>query len=101
MRHVTLEEELSAAGETARGRAKAGEEVDPKTGQWFDSISPSTEEPLFEVALAGEEDVALAVDTARDAFQNGWSELAPSERAKYLFRIARIIQERAREIAVL
>ena len=42
-----------------------GEEVEPRTKEWFPSISPSTEEALFEVALAGEEDVALAVDTAR------------------------------------
>ena len=77
-----------------------GEEVEPRSGEWFGSISPSTEEPLFEVALAGEEDVALAVDTARAAFENGWSALAPSERAKYLFRIARLIQERSRELAV-
>jgi len=77
-----------------------GEEIEPRTKEWFPSISPSTEEPLFEVALAGEEDVALAVDTARNAFENGWSELAPSERAKYLFRIARLIQERSRELAV-
>jgi aldehyde dehydrogenase (NAD+) len=77
-----------------------GTEVEPLTGEWFPSISPSTEEPLFEVALAGEEDVSLAVGAARDAFQDGWSELAPSERAKYLFRIARILQERSRELAV-
>jgi aldehyde dehydrogenase (NAD+) len=77
-----------------------GEEIEPRTKQWFSSISPSTEEPLFEVALAGEEDVAHAVDTARSAFENGWSELAPSERAKYLFRVARLIQERSRELAV-
>ena len=77
-----------------------GEEVEPRTGEWFPSISPSTEETLFEVALAGEEDVSLAVGAARAAFENGWSELAPSERAKYLFRIARILQERARELAV-
>jgi len=77
-----------------------GMEVEPLTGEWFPSISPSTEEPLFEVALAGEEDVSLAVGSARDAFEDGWSELAPSERAKYLFRIARILQERSRELAV-
>ena len=52
------------------------------------------------MALAGEEDVGLAVDAARDAFENGWSALAPSERAKYLFRLARLIQERSRELAV-
>jgi aldehyde dehydrogenase (NAD+) len=77
-----------------------GEEVEPRTKEWFPSISPSTEESLFEVALAGEEDVAHAVDAARGAFENGWSELAPSERAKYLFRLARLIQERSRELAV-
>ena len=77
-----------------------GTELEPSTGEWFASISPSTEEVLFEVALAGEEDVALAVDTARDAFESGWSQLAPAERAKYLFRIARLIQERSRELAV-
>jgi aldehyde dehydrogenase (NAD+) len=77
-----------------------GEEVEPRTGEWFASISPSTEEQLFEVAQAGESDVAVAVDAARDAFENGWSELEPSERAKYLFRLARLIQERSRELAV-
>ncbi len=77
-----------------------GEELEPRTSEWFASISPATEEPLFEVALAGEEDVSLAVEAARDAFENGWSKLAPSERAKYLFRIARILQERSRELAV-
>jgi aldehyde dehydrogenase (NAD+) len=77
-----------------------GEEVEPRTGEWFASISPSTEEQLFEVALAGEADVASAVQTARDAFENGWSALGGSERAKYLFRIARLIQERSRELAV-
>jgi aldehyde dehydrogenase (NAD+) len=77
-----------------------GAEVEPRTGDWFASISPSTEEPLFEVAQAGEEDVGLAVAAARAAFENGWSELAPSERSKYLFRLARLIQERARELAV-
>ena len=52
------------------------------------------------MAQAGAEDVDLAVGAARDAFVNGWSELRPSERAKYLFRIARILQERSRELAV-
>jgi acyl-CoA reductase-like NAD-dependent aldehyde dehydrogenase len=77
-----------------------GQEVEPSTSEWFPSISPSTEEALFEVAQAGEADVALAVDTAREAFESSWSELAPSERAKYLFRLARLIQERSRELAV-
>src|SRR5262245_42376971 len=77
-----------------------GEHVEPRTGEWFASISPATEEPLAEVALAGPEDVGLAVAAAREAFENGWSALRPAERAKYLFRIARILQERARELAV-
>jgi aldehyde dehydrogenase (NAD+) len=78
-----------------------GEFVEPRSGEFQPSISPATEEPLAEVAYAGPEDVALAVDAARGAYDNGWSDLAPSERAKYLFRIARILQERSREFAVL
>jgi aldehyde dehydrogenase (NAD+) len=78
-----------------------GEFVEPRSGEFQPSISPATEEPLAEIAYAGPEDVAVAVDAARDAFANGWSDLAPSERAKYLFRIARILQERSREFAVL
>jgi aldehyde dehydrogenase (NAD+) len=77
-----------------------GEEVEPRTGQWFPTISPANEEVLTEVAQAGAEDVDLAVGAARDAFVNGWSELRPAQRAKYLFRIARILQERSRELAV-
>ncbi|HET6623538.1 MAG TPA: aldehyde dehydrogenase family protein [Gaiellaceae bacterium] len=77
-----------------------GEEVEPLSGTWFPSISPSTEEPLFEVAQAGAEDVEAAVSSARGAFEDDWSGLAASERAKYLFRIARILQERSRELAV-
>jgi aldehyde dehydrogenase (NAD+) len=76
-------------------------------GEWLEptetytTISPATEEPLAEVGQATPEEVAVAVDAARNAFENGWSEIAPSERAKYLFRIARILQERSREFAVL
>ena len=77
-----------------------GEEVEPRSGEWFTSISPSTEEELFEVGQAGAEDVDAAVGAARSAFEDGWSELAPAQRAKYLFRIARLIQERSRELAV-
>src|SRR5689334_24298821 len=66
----------------------------------FKTINPATEEVLTEVALAGPEDVDRAVAAARRAFES-WSALPGSERAKYLFRIARIIQERSRELAVL
>jgi acyl-CoA reductase-like NAD-dependent aldehyde dehydrogenase len=78
-----------------------GEEVEPISGRWLATESPSTEEQLAEVAVGGVEDVDLAVATAREAFVERWSEIAPSERAKYLFRIARILQERSREFAVL
>jgi aldehyde dehydrogenase (NAD+) len=76
-------------------------------GQWvepaetYTTIDPASEEPLAEVGQATEKDVGLAVAAAREAFDNGWSELPGSERAKYLFRIARILQERSREFAVL
>ena len=77
-----------------------GEWVEPRERRTRRS-RPATEEPLAEVAQATPEDVDLAVQAARAAFEDGWSTLAPSERAKYLFRIARILQERSREFAVL
>jgi aldehyde dehydrogenase (NAD+) len=76
-------------------------------GAWRDAaesyttISPASEEPLAEVGQASAADVGAAVSAARDAYENGWSGLRPAERAKYLFRIARLLQERAREFAVL
>ena len=76
-----------------------GEEVAPRSRTWFPTVSPANEEPLAEVAQAGAKDVALAVGAAREAFAS-WSGWRPSERAKVLFRIARILQERARELAV-
>ncbi len=78
-----------------------GELVDPRSGEWFPTASPATEEHLADVAQAGPEDVDAAVEAARGAFNDGWSSLAPAERAKYLFRIARLIAERSRELAVL
>jgi aldehyde dehydrogenase (NAD+) len=77
-----------------------GKEVAPKSGEWFTSVDPATEEPLAEIAKAGPEDVEAAVTVARRAFRRDWSTLLGRERAKYLFRIARIMQERARELAV-
>ena len=65
------------------------------------TIDPSTEEVLAEVPEAGPEDVELAVTAARDAFESRWRDLPGRERAKYLYRIARALQERAREFAVL
>ncbi|MEU4468523.1 aldehyde dehydrogenase family protein [Streptomyces sp. NPDC024017] len=77
-----------------------GEFVEAADGKVFKTVSPSTEEVLSEVAQAGSEDVDRAVKAARRAFEK-WSALPGAERAKYLFRIARIIQERSRELAVL
>ncbi|MCF3963407.1 aldehyde dehydrogenase family protein [Streptomyces fuscigenes] len=77
-----------------------GEFTEAADGKVFKTIAPATEEVLSEVAQAGEEDVERAVRAARRAFEK-WSALPGSARAKYLFRIARIIQERSRELAVL
>ena len=76
-----------------------GRDVSPRSRSWFSTVSPSSEEVLAEVSQAGPTDVGLAVDAARKAFVS-WSRTRPSERAKTLFRIARILQERARELAV-
>ncbi len=72
----------------------------PASKRYLTSINPATEEPLAEVAEAGPRDVERAVTSARKAFPM-WSRLPAAERAKYLFRIARMVQERSRELAVL
>jgi aldehyde dehydrogenase (NAD+) len=66
----------------------------------YQTISPATEEVLAEITTASVKDVDLAVKAARNAFEKTWSTLSGAERGKYLYRIARIIQERARELAV-
>ncbi|HUO46386.1 MAG TPA: aldehyde dehydrogenase family protein [Acidimicrobiia bacterium] len=78
-----------------------GEFRSPLSKKHFATINPATEEPLAEVSAAGERDVDRAVKAARTAFEDGWSGLSGAERAKYLFRIARLVQERSRELAVL
>ncbi len=78
-----------------------GEFTDADGGTPFKTISPSSEEVLAEVSEAGPSDVDRAVKAARRAYAGVWSRLAPAERGKYLYRIARLIQERARELAVL
>jgi aldehyde dehydrogenase (NAD+) len=77
-----------------------GESVPAASGERFASVNPATEEELAQVALGGAADVDRAVAAAREAF-GGWAALPGRERAKALFRIARMIQERARELAVL
>ncbi|HEX7106131.1 MAG TPA: aldehyde dehydrogenase family protein [Acidothermaceae bacterium] len=78
-----------------------GEFADPIDGEPFKTVNPASEEVLAEVTAAGRQDVDRAVTAARRAFETTWSRMPGRERAKYLFRIARIIQERARELAVL
>jgi len=76
-----------------------GEFVDGH-GSAFATVSPSTEEVIATVAEATEADVDKAIAAARKAYDKTWSRMSGSERGKYLFRIARILQERARELAV-
>jgi len=78
-----------------------GKFVAPKGGKTFTTINPATEEVLAKIAYAELADVNLAVTAARNAFTKTWSKMPPAERGKYLFRIARILQERSREFAVL
>jgi aldehyde dehydrogenase (NAD+) len=73
----------------------------PASKKYFPTINPATEDQLAEVAEANATDVNRAVKAARTAFEDGWGELPGKERAKYLFRIARMVQERSRELAVL
>jgi aldehyde dehydrogenase (NAD+) len=81
------------------GHFVGGEWLEPRAT--YTTIAPASEEPLAEVGEATPEEVQGAIAAAREAFENGWSALPGSERAKYLFRIARILQERSREFAVL
>lgn len=78
-----------------------GKFVASEKGEKFDTVNPATEEKLAELTEATSEDVDLAVAAARRAYEKTWSKLPGAERGRYLFRIARIIQERAREFAVL
>ena len=78
-----------------------GEFVDTIDGQQFKTVNPATEEVLAEITEAGPRDVDRAIAAARAAYDGAWGKMPGKERAKYLFRIARIIQERARELAVL
>jgi len=98
--------EYDPAPETADPKLKSkydlfigGKFVPPKSGKYFESINPATEEVLAQIALANQADVDAAYQAAQKAFP-AWSRLPGTERGKYLFRIARLIQDRAREFAV-
>ena len=83
------------------GHFIGGEFVPARSGRTFTTISPSTGEPLAEVADGSAEDVDRAVVAARSAFEDHWRDTPGRIRARYLYRIARHLQERAREFAVL
>jgi aldehyde dehydrogenase (NAD+) len=100
--------EYAPAPETAKAAIREqyglfidGKWVAPKTGQYFDTVNPATEEKLARIASAGEEDVDRAVRAARKAYDKYWRKMRPADRAKYIYRIARAITERSRELAVL
>ncbi len=73
----------------------------PLSKKYFDTINPATEEKLSEVAEASAADVDKAVKAARNAYEKTWKKMPARERAKYIFRISRMIQEKARELAII
>ncbi len=99
--------EFDPAPETADPRLQPrydlfinGKFVPPQTGRYFDSHNPANEKKLAVIALAGAADVDAAFRAARRAFDSTWGRMPGRERAKYLYRIARLLQDRAREFAV-
>ena len=78
-----------------------GDFVEPVDGGYFETLNPATEETLSSVAAASSTDVDKAIAAARKAYNGPWSKMKPAERGKYIFRIARLLQERAREFAVI
>ena len=78
-----------------------GKFSEPQSGKYFSTINPATEKKLSEVAMANQADVDFAVKSARNAYKNVWSKMPPKERSKYIYRIARVLQERGREFAVI
>ena len=91
--HVRVEERY--------GLFIGGRFVPPRSRKHFATINPATEEKLADVAEAGAADVDAAVRSAEEAHRKRWSKLAPAERGKYIYRIARLLQEKSREFAVL
>ena len=78
-----------------------GKFSEPQSDKYFSTINPATEKKLSEVAVANQADVDFAVKSARNAYKNVWSKMPPKERSKYIYRIARVLQERGREFAVI
>jgi len=99
--------EFDPAPETADPKIKSqyelyigGKFVAPRSGKYFDSINPATEKVVSRIALANYEDVDAAYQAAKKAYDHTWSKMSGKERGKYIYRIARLLQDRAREFAV-
>ena len=99
--------EYDPAPETADPKIKpqyelyiGGKFVAPRSGKYFDSINPATEKVVSRIALANYEDVDAAYQAAKKAYDHTWSKMSGKERGKYIYRIARLLQDRAREFAV-
>ena len=78
-----------------------GKFTEPSSHNYFDTISPSTEKKIADVADANAADVDKAVRAARTAYDKTWSKMPAAERGKYIYRIARIMQEKTRELAII
>jgi aldehyde dehydrogenase (NAD+) len=91
--HISLEKRY--------GLFIGGDFVDPAEGGYFPSINPANEEELAQIALASAADVDRAVKAARKAYAGPWSKLKPAGRGKYVYRLARMLQERSREFAAI
>ncbi len=96
----SIESEKIVNIEKKYGNFVDGKFVTPKSKQYIDTISPSTEKILSSISIGNQQDVDYAVASAKEGLKK-WSKTDPSERAKYLFKLARLIQERSREFAVL
>lgn len=78
-----------------------GKFAKPQSGKYFDTINPANGQKLAEIAEGNQKDIDKAVKAARKAYEKYWSKISAKDRGKYIFRIARIIQEKARELAVI
>ena len=96
----SIESEKIVNIEKKYGNFIDGKFVTPKSKQYIDTISPSTEKILSSISIGNQQDVDYAVSSAKEGLKK-WIKTNPSERAKYLFKLARLIQERSREFAVL
>lgn len=83
------------------GHFIGGKFTPPSEGSYFKTINPSTGKPIAEIAQGDKNDINKAVRAARQAYKKHWSTISGTERGKYIYRIARMIQERAREFAII